>query len=73
MLEVRPVGEGDQVLDVGCGLGHEVRRLAELVGPRGRVAGIDASPAMITEARCSLSCHLAPLAALAETVPLRWL
>jgi ubiquinone/menaquinone biosynthesis C-methylase UbiE len=51
MLEVRPVGEGDQVLDVGCGLGHEVRRLAQLVGPRGRVVGIDANPAMITEAR----------------------
>ena len=51
MLEVRPVGEGDQVLDVGCGLGHEVFRLAELVGPQGRVTGIDANSAMITEAR----------------------
>jgi ubiquinone/menaquinone biosynthesis C-methylase UbiE len=51
MLEVCPVGQGDQVLDVGCGLGHEVRRLAQLVGPQGRVAGIDANPAMITEAR----------------------
>lgn len=51
LLDTCPVGAGDQVLDVGCGLGHEVRRLAELVGPRGRVAGIDASPAMITEAR----------------------
>jgi len=51
MLDVCPVGEGDQVLDVGCGLGHEARRLAELAGPRGRVIGIDASPAMITEAR----------------------
>jgi ubiquinone/menaquinone biosynthesis C-methylase UbiE len=51
MLEVRPVGEGDQVLDVGCGLGHDVFRLAELVGPQGRVAGIDANSAMITEAR----------------------
>jgi ubiquinone/menaquinone biosynthesis C-methylase UbiE len=51
MLEVRPIREGDQILDVGCGLGHEVRRLAQLVGPRGRVAGIDANPATITEAR----------------------
>jgi 2-polyprenyl-3-methyl-5-hydroxy-6-metoxy-1,4-benzoquinol methylase len=50
MLDVCPVGEGDQVLDVGCGLGHEVRRLARLVGPQGRVVGIDANPAMITEA-----------------------
>jgi ubiquinone/menaquinone biosynthesis C-methylase UbiE len=51
MLEVRPVGEGDQVLDVGCGLGHEVFRLAELVGRPGRMTGIDANSAMITEAR----------------------
>ena len=50
MLDVCPVGEGDQVLDVGCGLGHEVFRLAELVGPQGRVTGIDANSAMITEA-----------------------
>jgi ubiquinone/menaquinone biosynthesis C-methylase UbiE len=50
-LDICPVGAGDEVLDVGCGLGHEVRRLAELVGPQGRVVGIDASPVMITEAR----------------------
>jgi ubiquinone/menaquinone biosynthesis C-methylase UbiE len=51
MLDVCPVGEGDQVLDVGCGLGHEVRRLGQRAGPQGRVVGIDANPAMITEAR----------------------
>ena len=51
MLDVCPVTEGDRVLDVGCGLGHEVRRLAERVGPQGQVVGIDANPAMITEAR----------------------
>ena len=50
MLEMCPVAAGDQVLDVGCGLGHEVCRLAERVGPHGQVVGIDASPAMITEA-----------------------
>jgi ubiquinone/menaquinone biosynthesis C-methylase UbiE len=51
MLDICPVGPGDQVLDVGCGLGHEARRLAERVGPQGRVVGVDANPAMITEAR----------------------
>ena len=34
MLDTCPIGVGDQVLDVGCGLGHEVRRLAQQVGPR---------------------------------------
>jgi ubiquinone/menaquinone biosynthesis C-methylase UbiE len=51
MLDVCPVNEGDRVLDVGCGLGHEALRLAERAGPRGRVVGIDANTAMITEAR----------------------
>lgn len=51
MLDVRAVAAGDQVLDVGCGLGHEVRRLAERAGSHGRVVGIDATPAMISEAR----------------------
>jgi ubiquinone/menaquinone biosynthesis C-methylase UbiE len=51
MLDVCPVGEGDQVLDVGCGLGHEALRLGERVGSHGRVVGIDVNAAMITEAR----------------------
>jgi Methyltransferase domain len=40
----------EQVLDAGCGLGHEVFRLAERIGPQGRVVGIDAKSAMVTEA-----------------------
>ena len=47
-LRLRP---GDRVLDLGCGTGHDTRRLAELVGPTGAVVGIDASEAMITVAR----------------------
>jgi ubiquinone/menaquinone biosynthesis C-methylase UbiE len=62
MLEARPVGEGDHVLDVGCGLGHEVFRLAELVGPQGQVIGIDANSAMITEARRRASGLTLPIA-----------
>ncbi len=50
MLAACPIGAGDQVLDVGCGLGHEVRRLAELTGQQGRVVGIDANAVMIAEA-----------------------
>jgi ubiquinone/menaquinone biosynthesis C-methylase UbiE len=51
MLDACPVREGDHVLDVGCGLGHEAYRLAERVGPHGQVVGIDANPVMIGEAR----------------------
>jgi ubiquinone/menaquinone biosynthesis C-methylase UbiE len=42
---------GDPVLDVGCGLGDDARELAALVAPHGRVVAMDASQAMIAEAR----------------------
>jgi len=45
------VDKGWAVLDVGCGLGEVCADLIELVGPSGRVVGIDASEAMITHAR----------------------
>ena len=51
ILEVGPVGAGDRVLDVGCGLGQEALRLAQRTGSQGHVTGIDANPAMIAEAR----------------------
>lgn len=41
-------------LDVGCGTGDDVRALAELVGPTGKVVGLDNSATMIAEA-CSRS------------------
>jgi ubiquinone/menaquinone biosynthesis C-methylase UbiE len=42
---------GDRVLDVGCGLGEDARELAALVAPRGKVIAVDASEAMIAQAR----------------------
>ena len=51
MLDLCPPRAGDRVLDVGCGLGHEVRRVADSVGPRGHVVGIDRNAPMIAEAR----------------------
>jgi SAM-dependent methyltransferase len=41
---------GMSVLDLGCGTGEDVRTLAELVGPTGRVVGVDSSREMIAEA-----------------------
>lgn len=41
---------GHAVLDVGCGPGTDTMALASLVGPNGRVVGVDADAAMIAEA-----------------------
>jgi SAM-dependent methyltransferase len=42
---------GDAALDVGCGLGDDVRLLADAVGPTGRAVGIERSEALLEEAR----------------------
>ena len=42
---------GSHLLDAGCGVGDDVRALAQLAGPAGRVVGVDSSEAMIAEAR----------------------
>lgn len=44
------IGMGAQVLDVGCGPGLDTVHLASIVGPTGAVTGVDADPAMVTEA-----------------------
>jgi SAM-dependent methyltransferase len=48
------VGPGATVLDVGCGIGHAVDELADLVGAEGRVIGIDLSQAMVDVAATRL-------------------
>ena len=45
------VQEGQHILDVGSGTGDLTRPLADLVGPGGRVVGIDYSQTMVEEAR----------------------
>ena len=42
---------GSRVLDVGCGLGQDVERLAALVGPDGEAVGVDPSAHMVDRAR----------------------
>jgi ubiquinone/menaquinone biosynthesis C-methylase UbiE len=48
LLEPSP---GQRLLDVGCGLGDDVRALAARVGPTGAVVGIDVSASLIDSAR----------------------
>lgn len=51
LLEAAPVGEGDHVLDVGCGTGVVARSALSKVGPEGRVAGVDPNAGMLAVAR----------------------
>lgn len=51
MADLLAPGAGQHLLEVGCGMGHELRRLAWRVAPGGSVLGIDTNNAMIDEAR----------------------
>lgn len=45
------IREGDTVLDLGSGAGIDLLLAAKIAGPRGRVLGVDMTPAMIERAR----------------------
>ncbi|GKT63322.1 trans-aconitate 2-methyltransferase [Colletotrichum tofieldiae] len=51
LLERLVVAPGERVLDVGCGPGNLTAHIADLVGPGGRVIGIDPSHERIALAR----------------------
>jgi SAM-dependent methyltransferase len=50
-LELLDLSPGASVLDVGCGNGPELDALAAIVGPEGRVVGLDRSRALIADAK----------------------
>jgi ubiquinone/menaquinone biosynthesis C-methylase UbiE len=50
-FDVLGLQPGQVVLDLGCGNGDDVRELAQLVGPTGRVVGVDRSETLIATAR----------------------
>jgi len=50
LIAAAGVGPGTQVLDVACGTGIVARKAAGLIGPGGRVAGLDANEGMLTVA-----------------------
>jgi len=49
-----PIRPGEAVLDLGCGAGFDAFVAAQLVGPAGRVVGIDLSPEMLAIAEAEL-------------------
>jgi ubiquinone/menaquinone biosynthesis C-methylase UbiE len=51
LFEAAGIGAGMRVLDIGSGAGDVALLLAELVGPRGRVIGVDLNPAILKTAR----------------------
>ncbi len=48
--EIKP---GERVVDVGCGAGFDSLIAARMVGPKGRVIGVDMTPAMVEKGRAA--------------------
>src|SRR5262245_38150594 len=51
MAATARIGDGKRVLDLGCGIGDPTLQVAVLVGPHGRVLGVDLSEDMIATAK----------------------
>jgi SAM-dependent methyltransferase len=50
-MRAHPPGQGDRVLDLGCGFGDTTQRLAALVGSNGEAVGVDVSEPFVAAAR----------------------
>lgn len=48
------IEQGESILDIGCGAGVDTIVAALMVGPKGRVVGIDLTPEMLERARENL-------------------
>jgi len=55
LLEGMPPRQNDRVLDIGTGTGTIAFQAASLVGPDGKVTGVDLSPGMIAQANAKLA------------------
>lgn len=71
---VQAVGDGDHVLDIGSGSGTDALIAAHRIGPRGKVYGLDMTPAMRDKLRRNADRmgveHVTLLAGNAEEIPL---
>lgn len=61
-LRLLAAAPGEHVLEIGFGTGHILAKLADAVGPSGKVFGIDISENMLGRARNLLSNAGLPLA-----------
>jgi arsenite methyltransferase len=52
-FSLHPVGQDDRVVDVGSGGGFDAFVAARLVGPAGRVVGVDMTPEMLAKSRAT--------------------
>ena len=50
-LDSLAIGEGERILDLGCGRGEETLEAAALVGCKGLATGLDLTEAMVEKAR----------------------
>jgi SAM-dependent methyltransferase len=71
---VGPIHPGETVVDVGSGAGFDTLIAARLVGPEGRVIGVDMTPEMLNRARAGATvmgaANVEFRAGLAESLPL---
>ena len=71
LIEIASIRPGERVLDVACGTGVVARLAADLVGEKGRVAGVDINPGMLAVARSkSTGKSIEWYEASAENIPL---
>ncbi|MCC5810589.1 MAG: methyltransferase domain-containing protein [Ectothiorhodospiraceae bacterium] len=73
-LRIGPIWAGEHVLDHACGAGMDALLAARRVGPKGRVTGVDLTPAMrevatSTAAAAGLSDRIAIVAGEMEALP----
>ena len=69
LLDLLDVREGDVVLDVGCGSGWTTALLARLVGPGGRVVGVEIVPELVAFGRANLATEEVPWARIEQASP----
>ena len=69
MLRLLEVAPGQQVLDVGSGSGWTTALLAHLVGPEGRVVGVELEPSLVEFGTANLGATRQPWARIVQATP----